>query len=206
MNLLTNARNTQRFGIFTLLLITLVALFNKQVSVFYLIYFFWFQELLRTIISLCFALKYENTKNKPVSLGTSFIMALFPLFVYLVFIVVLFGFMLNWGNLELLQLNFKTMLFRNLFFNINLILFAGEIILYYYLNRKDLIFSDNIQAFSSNHIILHISIILGALIQFFIVRKYENIFTPENIWGSVLVVLPFLILKIVITENSLKKN
>jgi len=204
MKLLADARNAQRFGTFTLLLITVIAMLNKQVSVFYIVYFFWFQELLRTIISFIFAMRYEKRENKTISLGGLFMISLFPLSVYLVFIVVLFGFMLNWGNLDLLRLNFRTMLFKNVFFNINLILFAAEIILYYYLNRKEMIFSENIQIFSRNHLILHISILLGALLQFLVVRKYENIFTPENLWGSVLVVVPFLILKIVLTEKSYK--
>lgn len=192
MKIFSNLRKINRLDTFFLFFITIGALLNQQVSVFYIVYLFWFQELLRTIINFAFALRFDNRKN----LFSRFIGSLFPLFIYFVFIIILFGFMLNWNNQDLLFLNLRIMFFKNLFFNLNLIIFGAEIILYSFFNRNEIIFSDNLQIFSPRHLILHISIIFGAVIQLLIVKKYDNFFTPENLWGSVLVILPFLLLRL----------
>ena len=174
------------------LFITVLGLLNGQVSVFYIIYLFWFQELLRTLISFIFMKKSpELGKNIAV-----FFMSLFPMTIYFVFIIVLFGFMLNWNNWELMALNFETFLFRNIYFNISLFFFLAESVFFSYLNRKTFDFSENVQAFNPRHLILHISIILGAIIQLFIVKKFPEYFSPENLWGSVLVITPFLALRL----------
>ncbi len=192
MKIFSNFRKINRLDTFFLFFITIGALLNQQVSVFYIVYLFWFQELLRTIINFAFALRFDNRKN----LFSLFIGSLFPLFIYFVFIIILFGFMLNWNNQDLLFLNLRIMFFKNLFFNLNLIIFGAEIILYSFFNRNEIIFSDNLQTFNPRHLILHISIIFGAVIQLLIVKKYDNFFTPENLWGSVLVILPFLLLRL----------
>ena len=48
---------------------------------------------------------------------------------------------------------------------------------------------------SGRMLVLHLSIIMGAVISFMVVRKFPQFFTPDNLWGSVLVSVPFLLLK-----------
>lgn len=82
------------------------------------------------------------------------------LFVYLVFIVALFGFMLNFKYKDLFTINIQGFLFRNWFFNINIILIAiGYIYYRKNTNHEDL----NIISFNPRHTILHVSIILGGI-------------------------------------------
>ncbi|MFB2120559.1 DUF6498-containing protein [Parapedobacter sp. 2B3] len=184
-------KQLHKVDILTILVITLLGIAQGQVTVFYIIYLFWFQELIRTVVEFtCLIWQRKTIKEKfdfiKISFGSFFI-----LFVYVVFIVLLFGFMLNWNNRELLGQNILVIMFRNWYFNINMILFLAQYI--YFRKQTD---NTNLQMplFSRRHIILHVSIILGALIQLAIVPR----FNLENTWASTWVILPFLLLKIFI--------
>ncbi|OJU74733.1 MAG: hypothetical protein BGO09_08245 [Bacteroidetes bacterium 47-18] len=184
--------------ILLLLLTSLWGVVQGEVTVFYIIYLFWFQELVRTVINVGYA--YANGMEdgtKPIIkdwYGNFFI-----LFVYVIFIILLFGFMLNWGNLPLMSINMQTLFFRNWSFNINLVLFAVQ----YFLYRKHTGTQDfDLKIFNRNHIILHVSIITGALLQMMVVKKYPEYFSGDVLWGSALVVMPFLLLKIWIAQKE----
>jgi hypothetical protein len=52
---------------------------------------------------------------------------------------------------------------------------------------------------------------VGAVLMFFLVREYPDTFTPENRWGSALVALPFLLLKmgmqyLTASDNTINKQ
>lgn len=185
-----------KIDIFTMLLITLLGIYDGQVTVFYMVYFFWFQELIRTVVDFAYLFQQKNSIAEKfdfikISFGSFFI-----LFVYAVFIVLLFGLMLNWGNRELLGQNILVLMFRNWYFNTNLLLFFAEYI--YFRNRAD---NSLLQMplFSKRHIILHISIIIGALIQLSLVPRFN---LENNMWASALVILPFLLLKILLDKRE----
>lgn len=179
----------------TMFVITLFGVFQGQVTVFYIIYLFWFQELVRTLVDfVCIFRQKKRITDKfnfiKISFGSFFL-----LYVYAMFILLLFGFMLNWDNNELLGQNMRVLIFHNWYFNINMILFLAQ---YIYFRSK----TDNtdlrLPLFSGRHIILHVSIILGALIQLAIVPH----FNLENMWASGLVILPFLLLKIFLDRRE----
>ncbi|MCB0539025.1 MAG: hypothetical protein KDE33_16045 [Bacteroidetes bacterium] len=179
----------------TMLVITLLGIVQGQVTVFYIIYLFWFQELVRALVDfVCLFRKKKGISEKFNLIKTSY-GSFFILFIYVVFIVILFGFMLNWKNTDLLGQNLLVLMFRNWYFNANIILFLAQYI--YFRNQAD---NTNLQMplFSRRHIILHISIILGAFIQLAIV-PYFNL---ENMWVSALVILPFLLLKIFLDRGE----
>lgn len=71
---------------FATLIFTILGIFNGQVTVFYIIYLFWFQEFVRTIIDVVYVLfnkKRLEEKGAVVEIPISnFIL----LFIYLVFI------------------------------------------------------------------------------------------------------------------------
>lgn len=177
------------FGIFILL--TALAVVNGQTTIFYIIYFFWWIEFIRVIVDQLFYKKNENAVLVS-GVHSSFIGHLFLMGIYVVFIVVFFGIIANWDNQEITLLNFEILLFKNWFFNINLIIVLVQRI-YLHASKQELIIPMGL--FTPNMIVMHISIIVGGLIMFFIVKQYPEIFTPENLWGSVIVILPFLILK-----------
>lgn len=187
--------NFQKTETLTFLFITLMGIVNGQVTVFYIVYLFWFQELVRTLVDFFVVLRQKKTiAEKWLFLKMSF-GSFFILWIYFVFIVLLFGFMLNWKNSDLLGDNILVLMFRNWYFNINMLLFLAE---YIYFRKQ----ADNtgleIYPFNRRHIILHVSIILGAVIQLAIAPKLDI----DNRWASALVILPFMLLKIWIDKPT----
>lgn len=178
---------------------TIFGLLKGEVTVFYIIYFFWFQELVRTSIDLLFILKQKKSVSERIfSLKSSF-GGYFILFVYWVFIIVLFGFMLDLKDVDRFSTNVQVFVMKNFYFNLTLALFLLEYIIYrYFENRKDL----EIQIFNRRHIILHISIILGAVLQMAILPKLQI----EDNWKNVWVVIPFLLLKIFLRAETSTKT
>lgn len=182
------AKNFKIIDLLLVIFFTVLGLLNKEVTVFYIIYLFWFQELIRTIIDRVVALRNRrvipDAINNRVNQSGVFLL----LFIYFVFILVFFGLMLNWRNQESLFLNLEVIFFKNWFFNGNLIFFTITYSVNRYYDKNEKI---ETHLFNPRQIILHVSIILGAIIQFFIVNK----FNLDSFWGSLAVITPFLILK-----------
>jgi hypothetical protein len=122
--------------------------------------------------------------------------------VYFIFIVVFFGFMANWKNQELILNNMSILFFKNWFFNINLAFVVFERIVIHKTQQPVFVSFGN---FTPNMLVLHVSIILGAIIMLFIVRNFPETFTPSNLWGSAIIIFPFLILKAFIAYFSDRK-
>jgi hypothetical protein len=172
----------------TLLLITIWGIIQGQVTVFYIVYLYWFQEFIRTIVDFNFLFRDKvSFKEKFDFLKNSF-GSFFLLFIYFVFIVLLFGVMLNFNNSSLLTKNLSVLTFRNTFFNLNISLFLLE---YIYFRRQSQNIDIPLQIFNRRHIILHLSIILGALLQLVVAPKL-NI---DSVLASAFIILPFLLLK-----------
>ncbi|MEZ4968104.1 MAG: hypothetical protein R2814_00275 [Flavobacteriaceae bacterium] len=194
------------FLIFTVL--TLLSVLNGQTTVFYLIYFFWWNELIRLAVDrLC----YKGNKNAIYyrdGLSGDFWGGLFLMGIYWVFIVVFFGFMAGSDNAEIMMANMGVLFLQNWFFNINLIFVLVERL---HLHRVQQPLKIYFGAFNPNTIVLHISIIVGGVLLFFVVKGYPETFTPKNRWGSVVIALPFLLLKMALqyltaSDNTMNKQ
>ena len=111
------------------------------------------------------------------------------MFIYFLFIVVFFGFMLNWGNTHITMINMQVLGFHNWFFNLNLLFVIAERI---YIHKTHQPVDVSLSIFTPPMIVLHVSIIVGAVLMFFVVRNFPDTFTPNNLWGSVIIILPFL--------------
>lgn len=179
-------------SLFFMTVFTAFSIVNKEISVFYIIYLFWFHEFLRNSIKIGFYLfKKEKIAFLEVYLKTikskSFI-----LFVYFIFIFIFFGLMLDWENTDLIMINFEVLMFKNTLFNLTTALFLARELMSYYNNELEKNYKN---VFLSNGvIILHISIILGMLIWGFLPKSiYEN--NSSNILSAI-VIAPFLILKL----------
>lgn len=177
------------FLVFTLF--TILSILKGKTTIFYILYFFWCNELLRIIIDRLF---YKSNSNALLgfSKNTSILPSLFPMGIYFVFIVVFFGFISSWKNEEIALMNMEILFFKNTFFVLNLIFVAIERILLHRTQQAVIIIFG---IFTPNMLILHISIILGALLMFFVIRSFPAIFTPSNLWGSVIIIFPFLLIK-----------
>lgn len=182
----------QKWDFIIFLLLTLLSIINGQTTVFYLMYFFWCNELIRIIVDKFYAKKNPNAVNKDWK-SSDFTGGLFSMGIYWVFLVVFFGFIAASKNSDIVFTNMEVLFFQNWFFNINLIFVLVERI---YLHRKQQPLTIYFGAFNPNMIVLHVSIIVGGVILFFLVKQFPETFTPENKWSSVLIVLPFLLLKI----------
>lgn len=189
--------------------LTLLSVWSGQTTVFYLLYFFWWNELIRLVVDrLC----YKRNPNAVYEdgHGKGFGESLFLMGIYWMFLVVIFGFIAatDTEGTDIIIANMRVLLFHNWFFNINLIFVLLER-LYLHKTRQPL--QIYFGAFNPNTIVLHISIIVGAVLMFFLVREYPDTFTPENRWGSALIALPFLLLKmgmqyLTASDNTINKQ
>lgn len=171
---------------------TLMAVANNQISVFYIVYLFWFDEILRTVSKFVFYIfKKQFIQNQLVFIS-NIKSKFFLLFVYFVFIVIFFGFIIDWKNQDLILINFEVLLFQSSMFNFTLITFIVRELFLFFKNEYETV-SGNI-LLSKGIIVLHISIIIGMLIWGFLPKNfYEN--SNSNMLSAI-VIVPFLLLKL----------
>ncbi|MFN3667585.1 MAG: hypothetical protein ACK4S0_15590 [Sediminibacterium sp.] len=97
----------------------------------------------------------------------------------------------------------KILFFKNWFFNINLLISLFE---HLYFRKTKKIEGTQIGIFTPNMIVLHMSIIIGGVLMFFVVKRMPEVFTPDNFWGSVIIIIPFLALKKIIQQFTHSDN
>lgn len=171
--------------------ITIIALINKEITVFYMLYLFWWQALIEVIANFIHLLRLKI----PFKIAFGNLKAvLFLLGIYFVFIFILFGFVFSFSNDDLLTINFQVMTFHLLSFNLNILLFLG-ITVFKLFQMTTQIDSINFGVFTPKLLILHISIILGAVVHFGIRHFYPETFA-ESIYPYILSAIPFLLLQI----------
>ncbi|WP_346236852.1 hypothetical protein ABDK00_013585 [Niabella insulamsoli] len=181
---------------------TLLSILNQKTTIFYIIYLFWWTELLHLLIGRFFLRKQWRAASGPKTQQPSMFNHLFLMGIYWVFIIVFFGLMANWRNEDIMMVNFEVLLFRNLFFNLNLA-YIIMVRIGYCKTLTDLPPTPSL--FTTGMIILHISVIVGGILMFFVVKKFPEIFTPENLWGSAIIIAPFLALRLLIGRRLTEK-
>lgn len=197
-------RDQQEYGRIDILMMTVLtalSVYNGQASVFYILYLFWWNEVLSVIIAKLFNKKDKRERNqieKVFGLGS-----LFMLGIYWVFILVFFGFMANWKNPDIMLINFEVLSFRNIYFDLNLVFIVLQQCSYHIAHKN---YQRPTSGFSPNMIVLHISIILGGIIMFFVVLRYPEVFTPDNLWGSICIISPFLLLRYFVQTAVLRNQ
>jgi len=150
------------------LALTILALIDHSLSVFYLIYLFWMQEFIRTLVDSAIILKRAQGISARFNLLRTIFPSFFVLKIYLVFIIVLFGFMLNLKQTDIMVDNLSVFFFQNWYFNIYILLFFVEyVIMRIRYPNEDI----EVVPFNYRHIIIHVSIILGAFIQMSFVMR-----------------------------------
>ncbi|MGJ8743129.1 hypothetical protein [Polaribacter sp.] len=189
-------------SLFFMTVFTLWSIVNNEISVFYIIYLFWFHEFLRTIIKVAFYVFKKDKIAHQRAYWSTLKSKLFVLFIYFVFIIIFFGLMLDWKNSDLIFINLEVFMLKNTMFNLTSAIFlVRELLLYY----KDELLKFNGNIFLSRGvIILHISILLGMCIWAFLPKTmYEN--THSNIVSGI-VIAPFLLLKLYFEINEVRAN
>lgn len=84
-------KNYQQWDFIIFLLLTLLSIINGQTTVFYLMYFFWWNELIRIIVDKFYAKKNPNDINKDWQ-SSDLKGELFLMGIYWVFLIVFFWF------------------------------------------------------------------------------------------------------------------
>lgn len=186
-------------SLFLMTIITVFSIINKQTTVFYILYLFWFDELIRTVFD---RLKFYFRKNQIEDLSV-FLSdnnnRFFMLSVYLVFILVFFGLMMDWKHYEIIGNNFSVFFFQNSLFNSSLITFLFR---EYYLFKNNKAQLESKTLLSNGIIILHLSLIFGIFFWFISTKKI--LFFQE--YATLISIIPFLLLKIIFeikSENQL---
>jgi hypothetical protein len=175
----------------------------QNASIFFIIYLFWFDELIRNISAYIqvkmhveeLKLNREFSKQRAISnVKTRF----FFLFVYAVFIVIVFGlfFNLNKENSEQLVQNVSIFFFRDITFNVCIMISMLREILqirWTRLNRYAPIKPFN--AMSGHLFTLHLSIILGGFLWAATSGNFKEFHLDLGSFNKYAIILPFFIIK-----------
>lgn len=192
----------QYLSLFLTVALTLFSVYTGKVSIFYVIYLFWFDELIRTIfdkISTTIDKKNQGSTAKGGEVGERF----FLLFIYFVFIMIFFAIMVQWNNPEMIGYNFKIFFFKNPFFNLSLLGMIGRE--YSILKSTDNELQ-NYTIFSNGIITLHLSIILGMFLWFLLVLVLKLNLPKSTGLAPAMAILPFLLLKTFFEFIEIKDN
>ncbi|WP_179344695.1 DUF6498-containing protein [Winogradskyella ursingii] len=197
----------ETMSLIALSILTLVAINSKQITIFYVLYLFWMDEMFKTIFDFIKFL-YKRKRIAYPSLYNRLIRSrFFMLCVYLVFIVVFFGFILDWKTEDAILSDFEILMFQNPIFNLTVLSFLiREIYLFY---------SDDItiqlpphHILSKGIITLHLSIVLGVFIWALFNGKLGSFRLDLGIYSTLIAVIPFLIIKLIfeVMEMRLRLN
>jgi hypothetical protein len=184
----------KKIALFLILGLTLFAILTEVTTTFYLIYLFWWDEIFRSLTDLFTYIFRKDVFTQSETFLFRFKGRIFFLAIYFVFIIVLFGFVINANQYNLIALNFEVFFFQNIWFNFSLFsMLLREIIVFY---QQPLHSREGYGIVSNGIITLHISIILGILLWFIFSYKFEIKDASGNFY-SVWAVIPFLVIKII---------
>ena len=194
-----HAAIAEYLSLFAMTIITVLAIYNEVISVFYLMYLFWWDELLKT----CFDwIKYFSRKkvlNIPAAYLNNIRTRFFFLMIYIVFIIVFFGLMIDWNTSDLLINNFQVFFFRNPLFNLSIITFLAREV-YLFVNESQQVVGHHM--LSKGILTLHLSLIFGIFLWFLFTSKLDLFEDYINI----IAILPFLILKVIFEVREISYN
>ena len=196
----------KNINILFLLLFSAYAIYSivyQNASIFFIVYLFWFDELIRSI-SMCIQIRMykqdlrtvrEFTKEQALSNIKS---RFFFLFIYSVFIVIVFGlfFHLAKDNSDDLVRNIRIFFFRDIAFNICIMIaIVREIVQIRTISLNRYAPIPSFGAMSGNLLTLHISIILGAFLWAITSGKFTSISFTLGSLNKYAIILPFFIVK-----------
>ncbi|MGN6647231.1 MAG: DUF6498-containing protein [Cytophaga sp.] len=186
-------------------ILTCVAIATKQITIFYVIYVFWWDEIIKTLSDLFrYVFRKKEIKDR-LTYKEKIRMRFFMLSLYVVFIVVCFGFVIEWGNTDAIAKNAQVLLFRNIYFNISLLSFIGrEMYVYSYRGIQE---NELVRTMMSNGIItLHVSIILGILLWAVATRRLGSLPVSLEAYSTMLAIVPFLIIKFLFDWSAIRSR
>ena len=183
-------------NLFFVILVPAYAVFKGFTTVFYILYLYWWHELIASSLD-GYYFHLHKKRNPGEVTGNPVWGRFFMLGIYFVFIVVIFGFVSNWGNSQLLLMNVRVLMLKDFYFVANLTcLLMNEWWLRHHYATK---YNDAQQPFAGRILVLHISIIGGAVMYFWLSQEFPKTFIPGNLWGAVIIATPFLLAKAILS-------
>lgn len=183
-------------NLFLVILLPAYAVLNGLTTVFYIVYLYWWHELISSSLDIFYIYLYRKLNPEAVIANPQW-SRFFILFVYFIFIVVIFGLITDWKNKELLIMNVRVLLLKDWFFVANIAcLFLNEWWLRYHYTNK---YNFPQHPFAGRMIVLHVSIIGGAVMYFWLLQEFPQTFAPGNLWGPVIIATPFLLAKAILS-------
>jgi hypothetical protein len=183
--------------------LTIVALVMKEITIFYVIYIFWWDEFVKLLFDFFRYIFNKDEIVDPVEYRTSMGNRLFMLSLYVVFIIICFGFMIEWKTDNSVYKNAQILLFQNLYFNISLVSFIGREI-YVYRNNIQTINKSMQDIMAGSMITLHISIIFGILLWAVATKRLGSLPFELESYSTLLAIVPFLIIKFLFEWSAIK--
>ena len=192
---ITDTTIVKYISLLAMISFSLLEIIYKQTTVFYILYLFWFDELIRTVFEkITYYFKKSEIEN-PTQYLKSVNGKFYFLFLYLIFIFIFFGLIIDRNDFDLIAVNFTVLFFKNSFFNYSLLVFVLREV---YLYRENSAHKEPNSLLSMRIFILHISIILGILFWALSTQKFHFMEAYANSFA----IVPFLLLKVIIEINS----
>lgn len=180
-------------------ILTLTGIFNQVITVFYMVYLFWWDELIKTTFQVLRWLFKKHSIPEPAGFISRARGKFFFLFVYLIFIVVFLGFIMNWKNETSILQNGEVLFFQNHLFNFSLVgFFLREV--YILINQESAL--EDSWFLSRGIITLHISLILGIFGWFLV----NNVFPQYLEYASLVAAFPFLLIKLFFESADIRAH
>lgn len=188
-----------------LLLFSAYAFYNvlyDNASLFFIIYLFWFDELIRNIsLFIQVKMKVEDAHPLPAFTKKQAIDHIkgrfFFLFIYVVFIVLAFGLFYHIDNEDALVRNVRIFFFRDLPFNVCLMIAITRE--FFQLRHAQQTCNVPLQQFGAMNgqlITLHLSIIFGGFLWAFTSGRFKDFHLNLGLFNHYAIALPFFIIKL----------
>lgn len=170
-------------------IITIIALLNHQTSIFYIVYFFWWNEVIEKIVDWLFARSRLKTRASDFALGLIWmaIMLFYLLFVFIIFI--------GFAGRHMMEFNIMVLFFTNPYFNLSVLVVLIRRI---YMHVK-LPIEEHTSLYQYSRMgTLHISMALGGAVILIIQNNYPHLLEVDNAWVDVATILPFLFINLLV--------
>ncbi|MFD1062497.1 hypothetical protein ACFQ1Q_04505 [Winogradskyella litorisediminis] len=196
---------TEIISLVAFTIITLIALKDGKITMFYLIYLFWIDEFIKTIFDLInFYFNRKNIENPEVYKQLSH-SRFFMLFIYLIFILVFFGLMIDWKTEDAVITNFSIIFFKNSLFNLCVFSFLLREV-FHFISYKKALNAPAHSIFSKGLITLHVSLILGVFLWAIINGKMGNNPIEFGSYKTIVAIVPFLLIKLIFELLEIKNR